>query len=812
MCLSNQKGFLVLGSKIISKILIFRVDKLLPMNNLKFTFRMLKRNLILVFVGIPSLSAGLTVVLLLTVYLNHELSFDQHFATKDRVLRLYNEIYSTDEREVIGKCLRTAYTEIPSKVPEIEATTQLYYGWGTSVRKGEQQFSSMNLIYADPGFFDVFGLNLVTGRKGEALVGDGNVVLTRSAALRIFNNLDCVGQSLTISDKQFTVTGVMNDIPGTTHFNFDMLASIKSIHPEQFRGVEFLTYFLIRDRADVKVAGEKIVVQNNALMKPWGRELHQSPTSGTELLKDIHLYTPVNDDFPPKASLTNIIIVSGIAFFILMISMINYLVLYLLHVEKRVVEFASRKSSGATRSELCQMVYAETGMMVLFSFMLALVITLVVQPYFASLMQCSLSVSDFFAPTSLLMILAIMVLLIIFSGAYPSFYLSRINIVNGLKGVTSHSGRKNRASVVSVLVLFIVTAFLISSLMIIRSQVKFLKEIPLGFHSEQVIGIGGYTSAMSVQYKSIEDMLSRLSFVETVGSSHHFLGHGGSGANICIYGHPEDNYSINEYRVQPGFAETLKFEILNGRFFIDGESDNQSVILNEAAAKMLGLDQPIGVQVQLFKNAMTIIGVVKDFCYMSRPGDPIAPLVMTRYMDGGSICYMRVIADFNQERQNIVSSILKKYDPTYIPDYFHLSDVYSLAFRDEERVMGLVTFGAWLAILICFTGLMALSLIQVHRLTKEICIRKVLGSTVKEIVWWLVKRFVFLVVFSCIIAFGSSYYVIGRWLSHFPKKIPLSFNYFIISGLFILFIVLLSVGWQSWKAATKNPSECFKNA
>ncbi len=781
------------------------------MKNLKFTFRMLKRNPLLVFVAIPGLALGLAAVLLLTVYLKHELSFDRHFATKDRVLRLYNVVdEASSRREVYGNCLRKAYTEIPAKIPEIESATQLYRGWEVHVKNAGKQFPPMNLIYADPGFFDVFGLNLLTGRKKDALSGERNVILSKSSALQIFNNLDCVGQNVTISDEQFTVTGVMNDLPETTHFNFDLLASIETIHPEQLGGCEFLTYFLIRDRENVKRTGEQIVVQNNELMKPWGKKLGWTVKSGTELLNNIHFDTPVKDDFPSKASLTNIIIVVGIAIFILLIAIVNYVTLYLLHGEKRMAEFASRKASGATQRDCSRIIYTETGLMASFAFLMAVGIALAVQPHFARLMQRSLSVSDILSPIGLLLILGILLLLIVVSGAYPAFHLSRINLVFGLKGNTGPTGRKSKMSVASVLVLFSVTVFLITSLVIIRAQVKHLKDIPLGFQPEQVIGISGYTSEIGTKYTSIEEELSRLPFIETNGFSDHPMGKGGSGQNIRVFGRSDGAHFINEYRVQPGFAETMKFELLDGRFFLEKKSDRRSILLNEAAVKMLGLDHPVGVQVQMDRDTMTVIGVVKDFYYAVRPGDAIEPLVMDCYRDGAKFSYMRVTGGFTSERQGQVSAILKRFDPNGMFDYFHLSDMYSAAFKEEDRVMSIVTLGTWLAILISFVGLMALSLMQVNRRTKEIGIRKVSGSTVPEVMGRLLKQSVLLVVCSCLIAFIPGYYTMNLWLSHFPEKIPLHAGYFLLSGFLALLISLLAVSWQSWKAATRNPVESLR--
>lgn len=789
------------------------------MNNLRFIVRMLRRNPLLVFVSLPGLAIGLSAVLLLSVYLKHELSFDQHFTTKDRVLRLYAKVVENNQPTVYGICLRKAYTDIPAKVPEVEAAVQLYggrgwaanvIGWGVNVKNGGKQFPSMNLMYADPGFFDVFGLKLLYGNQAEALLGKGKVVLTHSVAQRIFNRDDCVGQVVYISDEPFTVSGVINDIPQTTHFSFDLLASIESIHPENFGGLEFFTYFLIRKNADTQKAGMQIAAVYNELMKPFDANFNMQTESGTELLDKIHLYSRVNFDLSPKASMMNIGIVAGIAFLVLLIAMVNYINLYVLHGEKRITEIAARKSLGATSKNLSRMFYAETGAVGLLAFALAVIIALLVQPYFARLMQRRMDISELLSPSGILIVLGFLLLLILVSGAYPSFYLSRINLVNGLKGIADRVKRKGHLFTTSVLVQFTITVFLISSLVIIHAQVRYLKGIPLGFNPEQVVGINTYSPALMKKYKDIQNELLQFPFVKSVGSSDHSMGEGCSGQGIKVYGNPGSYLSVNEYRVKPGFCETMELQLLDGRFFRDNEQDKRSVILNEAAAKMLELGTSVGTQVEMFGEPMEVIGVVKDFYYVDHPGEPIAPLVLTNYSNAVGRSYLRIVGDFTSDRQTQVASVLKHHDPDFIFGYFRLTDNYSSKFGNEERVMRLVSTGAYLAILISFMGLMALSLMNVNRRTKEIGVRKVTGSTVAEVMVTLLRQFIGLVIIACIMAFLPAYLIMQQWLGNFSDKISLHISYFLLSGFFALLIALLAVGWQSWKAATANPVEALR--
>lgn len=784
------------------------------MQNLRFTFRMLKRNPLLVFVTIPGLAIGLSAVLLLTVYLKHELSYDRHFPTKDRVLRLYNKVTEKGQTTVYGIGLREACTQIPSQVPEVETATQIYGGrqWQVNVKSGDRQFPSLNILYADSGFFDVFGLNLIAGDEKNALAGENQVVLTSSTATKIFNRLDCIGQVVRISDKPFTVTGVVRDLPEETHFTFDLLASLQTWHPDEWGSLEFFTYFLIDKNASPEEAGKKIAAANTKLLKSWGEKFNVKVESGTELLSRIHLHSIVDFDLSPKGSMITIGIVAGIAFFILLIALVNYINLYILHGEKRIAEIASRKSLGANSKSLAGMFYTETGIIGFISLILAVLLTLVVQPYFSALMQFPAGISELLSPAGILLTLAFLAALVLISGAYPTFYLSRINLVNALKGKANQVKRKNGLSVASVLVQFSITVFLISSLVVIQAQVSYLKDIPLGFNPEHVIEISEYSSEMRTKYENIHEELSRLPFVEGVGSSYARMGGGGSGQGIKAYGTTHDYSSIDEYRVQPGFCETMQMELLEGQFFATGERDKMSVILNEAAVKMLGLENPVGTQVlmSMFQEPMEVIGVVKDFYHVAHPGEPIEPLALTAYSDGVSRSYLRIAGDFTLDRYNQVAEILKRYDPEFIFGYSPLDAVYTAKFGNEERVMRLVSTGTFLAILISFVGLMALSLMHVSRRTKEIGIRKVTGSTVAEVMIRLLRQSVILVFISCVIAFGPGYLAMEQWLGNFSDKITLHAGYFLLSGLFALFFALLAVSWQSWKAATRNPVEALR--
>ncbi len=781
------------------------------MKNIQFIFRMLRRNPLLVYVNLPGFAIGLSAVLLLLVYLNYEMSFDKHFSTKDRVLRLYCNITENNQSNNYGICLRSAFTEIPSRIPEIEASTQLWDHGLVTIKSNDEYFSDLKFLYVDPGFFDVFGRNLLLGDRKTALEGKNKIVLSSSLALRIFKHLDCVGQMISISGEQFIISGIIGDFPKNTHFNFDLLCSMQTLRPENFGGsLEFFTYYLIRKNTNIKDIGRKIATANDDLMKPITSGINWKVKSGTELLASLHLNSCVDFDLSEKADLNVMLIVSGIALFILLIAMVNYINLYVLHGEKRIAEIAVRKSFGADLRNLSRLFYFETGIISLIAFILALIITLLGRPYFSSLMQRSLQVSDIFSVSGIILIISFLAFIILISGAYPSFYLSRINLVNAFKGQSNQIARKSKLSVASVLLQFTITIFLISSLIIIYSQINYLKQIPLGFSPKNIVGVSVFNPEVQRKYKTIQEELDRLPFIESTGSSFHHMGGGCSGQGIKVYGNTGKLLSINEYRVQYGFCETMKLRLLDGRFFSRNERDTNAVILNEAASKILDLKNPVGSLVQMSDEPMTVIGLVKDFYYTNHSGEPIAPMVITDYSDRVFVSYFRIRGEFSPDKQKQVEAVFKKYDPDFTMNYFLLTNTYLSKFDKENRIIKLVSAGTFLAILISIIGLISLSILNVTRRTKEIGIRKIAGSSETKIMVDLLRETFVLVLISMFIAFIASYLFMQHWLSNFVNKIHLHSGYFLISGLSILIIALLTVSWQSWKAATRNPVEALR--
>ena len=781
------------------------------MNNLKFIFRMFKRNPLLVFVNIPGLALGLSAVLLLSVYLKHELSFDQHFQTKDHVVRMYNLFTMNGHTENYGICMRQAYTQVPQQIPEIKAATQIDRGWDVYAEYEKTRYSGLEMLFADKEFFEVFGLDLIAGNINDALLGADKVVVSKSTAQKIFGNTDCVGKMINVSDNPMTITGVIKDLPNTTHFHFDILSSMATMQPEKYKGLEFFTYYLIDDNADIQAVSNKIVTAYDKITKPIYEPFDASLKAGTEKLSALHLHSIVDGDLSAQGDTKQITIIALIAFFVLLIAIVNFINLYVLHGEKRIAEIAAKKSLGATKGILSKQFFTETGIIGGMGLLLAIVISAIAQPYFAQIMQSKIGYSDIFSVSGMLIIIAILLILITSAGAYPSYYLSKLDLPNALKGKSLKIKRKSALSRVTVVLQFTISVFLITAFTVILAQTHYLKNMPIGFNPDNIIGVANLDEQIKKSREAIENDLSQLAFIESVGTSKHSMGNGCSGQAIREYGDEVNSYEINEYLVNPGFAKTMQLELLDGRYFTNSEADKKSVILNETAAKMLGNDTKAGSLVDMYDDyPLTVIGIVKDFYYVDHPGEKIAPLVLTNYLPLVNNFYIRTTGKLSDAQQAQIEKIFKSYSPDLIYSQFTMKDVYSAKFEGEDRVIKLVSTGAIMAIIISFIGLLALSIMNVNRRKKEIGVRKVIGSSETEIVRTLLSETFVLVGIAIAIASVGSYFALERWLEDFVDRISLSPVYFLISAGVALLIAFLAVGWKSWKAATRNPVEALR--
>ncbi|MCK9453091.1 MAG: ABC transporter permease [Bacteroidales bacterium] len=773
-----------------------------------------KRSPMLLFVNLPGLAIGLAAFLLLMIYVVHETSFDKHFPNKERVYRLYNTIIEDNSSQTYPICSRRAYTEIPAEIPEIEKACQIFQEWQMIFSKGEAQFTIKKVLYVDPEFFDVFGLDLLQGEKTQALQASHQLVLAESVAQTIFGDKPCLGEILSVRGEDYQITGVMADLPKTTHFQFGALSSIETLDPEQnFGGLEVFTYFLLDQNSNPEIVGHKIAERNNKIISEIFNAENVTIRSGIEPLSDLHLHTKADFDLSPKGSMRQIILVAALAAFILLIAIINFINLYIFQGEKRLLEIGIRKSYGATPASLRRMFYLETALIILPAFGLALLLAQAGISYFSNLMWVDLSFQDIITPVNITIMISFLVLLIFLAGSYPAHFLSRLPLIDAVHGGIKSVHRKKWLSVSSVVVQFFISILLIVSLLIFYGQLTYMKNVPLGFNPEKVVGISNFNVPIASKAEAIKQELQKFTFVEQVGSGSHYMGGGVSGQGVYLYGQSEEkSKSINQYRVQPGFCEVMELQLDAGRFFRDTPEDKSAIILNQAAVKMLGINDPVGQSLIMHGDEpLKIIGVVKDFYYNENAGQKIEPLCITVDSYQVNVIYLKITGEFSQERREAVAKVFHDFLPDYQFTSHLLKNVFAGKYVAEERFFSMVLSGAILALLLSFIGMYALSGYNVERRTKEIGIRKVHGSTTFQVAAKLLIDILIWVVIAMIPAFLVAYIAMRQVLADFVNKVSLSPLYFLLGGIIALTIATLAILYKTIAAANQNPVESLRD-
>lgn len=783
------------------------------MNDLKFVLRILKRNPFMLITNVTGLAVALATVIFALTYIRYELSYDRNFTTSDRVVRLYSRVTDNTRTEVYGITLRTAYTQLPAKVPEIESAVQLYGGWKTSVQTKLNKIEKVGVFFADPEFFKVFGLSLNAGDDKTALLGKNCAVVTTSLAEKLFHTKNCIGKEIESDGQHLMITGVMDGIPKNSHLSFDLLISLSTLNMKWLgSSLEFQTYYLLKPNIDSKAAGAKIASAYNMLMQDWARAYFAKVRSGVEPLTDLYLHSAAGSYIPNHGSTKQMLIVGLIALFVLLTALLSYINLFIIQGEKRITEISTRTMFGATKTSIAKLFFLETLIVFLISSIIAFLIIYKSMPYLSMLLQSKVGLSDLLTAGGIISVLSVLIVLLVITSGYPVLYLSRMKYALGLRGKTSSAGNNNWLSAASVLVQFTVASFFISCVVIIISQLGYMHDVPLGFDRNNVIAVSDCSMPLSKKYESVKTELLKLPFITAVCGGEHFMGGGCSGQIIRTLADGENsNKAINEYREKPGFGELMKFELIDGRFFRQSMADSQAVVLNESAIRYLGIKPKAGQTILYKDEPVEIIGIVKDFYYMSNPGEPIAPLVIANCFWGTPNIYIRSNEPLTGNQLMQIKSVFHRFDENFIFNYRLLGDIFDGMYKKENRLAEMVFIGGAEVVIISLISLLALTVLKISRRTKEIGIRKVNGSSVVRIISVLFKDILIIVITAIFIASAGCYIVMNQWLTDYVMRIRLHPGYFLISALFVMAIAIFATTWQAWKAATTNPVEALKH-
>ncbi len=810
-------------------------------NNLKIAIRNLFRQKIYTLINVLGLAVGIASCLLIVLFIRNEFSYDKFFTDHDRIYRMVLERKYPNHSTLYAIIPHSFEGAAKQDFPEIEQSTRAFGQAEFSLsykneREEVKQFDEDFVLIADSSFLNLFAFKFEKGVASSALSQANSIVLTSEAARRFFGEVDPLGKTMTTGAGEFKVTGICEDIPANSHFKFSALLSSPTfpfIKNENFTSFSSYTYFKLRAGSDPKALEAKFPkmvdtyaaaqIERN-LGKSWAD--YKKEGNGyryfLQPLASIHL-DPINLEAQMKVggNRTSVYIMISVAILILIIACINFMNLATARSSERAKEVGLRKVMGSFKQQLVFQFLTESFVLSAIGVALAVVFIQIALPFFNSLTDKQLTFPFTIGALSALIGLTAFVGLL--AGIYPSFILSSFNPVVVMKGAFTGSQKGKWIRNGLVIFQFWISIVLMIGTLVIQQQMTYMQEKSLGFDKEQVLVVEKCFNLQPQQAETLKEEINRMP--EVISAAGSFALPGQENDFFGIQFQPEGSSEILTTKsmvIADELGETLGIELKEGRWFSKETHDSLSVILNEAAVKVMGLDNPIGRKLIDRQQRpegnvavpYTVVGVVKDFNFISLR-EEITPLVIqSNEAFGGGTGYILARIKPNQIPSAITSieAKWKQLAPEQPFKFSFLNENINAQYKSEKQSGKLFAVFSGLAIFVACIGLFALSAYITSLRTKEIGVRKVLGASVSGVVILLSKDFTKMIGISFVLAVPVAWYVMENWwLQNFAYRIEISAWIILMSGAAAFTIALLTVSYQSIKAAIKNPVNSLRS-
>ncbi len=775
-------------------------------NYLKLAFRNIYRHRLFSLINLTGLAIGLFSFILIILWVQDENSYDRFYANHENIYRL------VADADLGGKIFKAVVTPgefapyLKDEIPEIEEFTRYRPNSGDElVKVGDKSYFEKRVAFADSSFFNVFSLEVIRGDITGALADPYSAVITRSIAEKYYGDQDPIGASFDIFEGrlQSVVKAVIEDLPLNTHFEFDILLPMQLMGPFDWGNHYFNAYFTLHPQADPEVVNSKIAEAISA------KEMDFNAKYYLQSLTDIHLRSNFDIDMNNTTSEinNNVYIFTYIAIFILLIACINFMNLSTARGGTRAREVGMRKVIGASRKSLAAQFLGESLIFSFLAMILSLVLVELSLPVFNNITGKQVGLLDS-GNIELLGGLALLVLITgLVAGSYPAYFLSAYNPVKAIKGNTGRKSAGLRKAL--VIFQFALAVILISSTFIVFSQLKFIQSRDPGYDSENLVYLQLNASAKDNFEALKEDWLKQPEVLNVTRSSdiptntiHLWSGFTWEG------GEDIENAMMNFYTTDQDFVSTIGFQILKGRNFNRSEADNVNYIINESAASFLGWEEPVGKWFEHNEVKGEIIGVVKDFNYKTIH-TKIEPLTI-RIGDYNHFVILKLAKGNLNSSLKKVEAAWQKFSPDYPFDVHFIDKEIEKLYISEMRTGRIFSYFTFFTILVSCLGLFGLATFIIEQRTKEIGIRKVLGSSVSKLVVLLSRDFTRWVILANFVAIPISWYLMQKWLQNFAYQIEMKPLYFIVSFILSILIALLTISLKTIRSANANPVKALK--
>lgn len=765
-----------------------------------------------------------------------ELSYDKYNEKADRIYRVNSDL------KLGGVDINMAVTADPmgptlkKDYPQVEEYVRFYSSSGSKlIKKGTEYIDEKRVTHVDSTLFRIFTLPAIVGDTKTALNKPNTVVITESTAKRYFGNAnDALGKTIETNDNGSTlyeVTAVIKDVPQNSHFHFDFFFSMENVDYRfgEFLSHNFYTYILLKPGVDYKAFNKNFAEVIEKYIMPQAKQfmkiesMEDFAKAGNKIdysllpLTDIHLRSSRSNEVEANGNIQYVYIFSAVALFILLIACINFMNLSTAQSSGRAKEVGIRKVLGTTKKILIGQFLTESTLMACIALLFAIVITWLALPWFNSISGKEMVMGSVFKTGYLVILLLLPMIVGVLAGIYPAFFLSSFTPIKVLKGKPNAGFKKNNLRSFLVIFQFSASIILIIGTIIIYRQLDFIQTSQLGFNKDQVLVVDN--SGMSRETRSaFKNEIEKMSVVKSASFGGYLpVGNSSRSDNVLsseAVMTDQNALNMQTWSIDYDYIPTLGMEMAKGRNFSPSfGSDSTAIIINETAARLLALNDPIGKKLYSAERdgtstAYTIVGVVKNFNFES-----LRQNIGALSFHLGNNTWVTTYRVATTDLGGLVNTIESKYKemaPGMPFSYQFIDEAFDRMYRQEQRVGKVALSFALLAILIACLGLFGLATYMAEQRTKEIGIRKVLGASVSNIVGMLSKDFIKLVIISFVIAIPVAWLGMSRWLQDFAYRINIGWWIFFVAGSVALLIALVTVSFQAIKAAIANPVKSLR--
>ena len=784
-------------------------------NHLKIAWRNLLKDRQFTLLNMLGLSAGLACALFIFLWVNDERSYDKFFANDDQLYQVMEHRNSDGDIKVSDESSGLVSEILKAQMPQVEYAASLappewFQQFTLSV--GDKNIKAKGQ-YAGKDYFNIFSFNLLEGDKNKVLADNNSIVISAELAKKLFGTTEnIIGKPIEFQhDTTFFVSGIFENIPSHSSQQFDFVLSFDyyfSIRNwvKTWGNTGPHNFVLLKKGTDIKAFNKKISGVIAANYDDTTRSLFAAKFSDNYLLNSFDHGSQVG------SKLIYVRLFTLIAIFILVIACINFMNLSTAKASRRMKEVGIKKVVGANRKQLIFQFLSESIMLTLMAMFFAVLIVWLLLPPFNQLTGKQIALTP--DPKLISSFLAIALIAGLLAGSYPALYLSKFNPLAVLKGKLNTSLAEALSRKGLVVFQFAMSSVLIVAVIIIYQQVQFIQSTNPGYNKDNIVR---FDSEGSIQGKEDEFIAELKKIPGVVNASFTF--NNMIGRNFGVWGidwegkNPNTDIYVEGFGAGYDFIETMDMKMKEGRSFSRNYGDEYSkVLLNEAAIKAMHLKNPIGKNITLFGNKKQIIGIVKDFHFESLH-EAVKPAYFSLQPPAKNPWYkimVRIRADHQQQTIAAIRNLFEKDNPGFPFTFNFLSEAYQKQYDTEIRIATLSKYFAGLAIIISCLGLFGLAAFTAQKRRKEIGVRKAIGASVTDIINMLSKDFLRLVMIALCIAFPASWWLMNNWLEGFAYRINISAGVFLVAGASIIMLTLLTIGYQSIKAAIANPVKSLR--